>query len=273
MQETIKSLHVTQTELQTKLQKLTSSEHGDHLYSELMKAREEYEESQLLLEDSQHRIIKLEQDLQLKEETLNFLSQEIKTNETSIETLKFKLKEKERETIDKERQFNTILEKEKSKQRELTSSNNQLSDTVQSLNATITKIRQDFSNNTILFERQLQKEQSRLENVNKNQKYLQSTIEKLIKAEETTVSSLTCTHCFQLFEDPCLLVPCSHTYCTTCWESIHEESGESCCPECQQHVHTVVRVGVLDGLAKKSAYRKEQLQSVCESVKHFFALQ
>ncbi|KAG2373943.1 hypothetical protein C9374_011608 [Naegleria lovaniensis] len=246
-----------------------------HIYSELMKVREDNEELSQKLEEATQKLSQVESAMNLSEIQVRDLESLLKFKDESIEILNTKINQKEKELREKDQTYKKDVEKERAIWKELTLTNTQLESTISNLHSDIQKIQKEMNDNKEHYEKQIKKEQLMMDHVHKNQKYLQATIEKLIKAEETTVSSLTCTHCFQLFEDPCLLVPCSHTYCSHCWNALQEEN-ESCvpyCPECNESVNASVRVGVLDGLAKKSAYRKEQLQSVYESVKKFFSIQ
>ena len=240
-----------------------------------MKAREENEESLQKLDIATTKLNEAERKNEEQSKKIVELEENLKNRDFSISELNETIQKREKELKEKDEAIAIEIEKEKTIWRELNSTNSQLLTTISNLNADNSKLRQEIMDNKSLYEGQIIREQQMIENVNKNQKYLQATIEKLIKAEEATVSSLTCTHCFQLYEDPCLLVPCSHTYCSKCWNTIRDESnGYPCsCPECSDTVKAVVRVGVLDGLTKKSSYRKEQLQSVFESVRHFFSIQ
>ena len=88
------------------------------------------------------------------------------------------------------------------------------------------------------------------------------TVGKLVLAEESLESSLTCMRCMSLLRDPVALWPCGHVVCRECGP---EDGGE--CSECGTGVKAAVPIEPLDVVASRHAYKVSQLRDIEAYVK------
>jgi hypothetical protein len=107
-----------------------------------------------------------------------------------------------------------------------------------------------------------------LEQLKKRQVHLHNVIDKLLKTEEATESTLTCMSCMNLFTKPCVCSPCGHAYCEKCWdEHVQSSKGVVECMECNKKVSGTTRCEILEVLAQKSMFRKQQLETLVKIAK------
>lgn len=68
----------------------------------------------------------------------------------------------------------------------------------------------------------------------KTQEALEKTVSALVEAEDASESSFTCLQCMQPFNEPKTLVPCGHTYCSSCLAAIGDakEPSTITCKQC-----------------------------------------
>lgn len=91
----------------------------------------------------------------------------------------------------------------------------------------------------------------------KQEAELGHAIAKLTRAQKAMVSELTCMNCLEIFNKPVVLIPCGHTYCSSC-----DEAFATACRECGEHVDKVVRHDRLDTLGGKVAFIAQAIQQL-----------
>ncbi|KAI9224268.1 hypothetical protein BC828DRAFT_402412 [Blastocladiella britannica] len=95
----------------------------------------------------------------------------------------------------------------------------------------------------------------RMERLKAIESDLKSRMEEYLLAEESLETGLICSKCLQFYRQPHSIIPCSHTFCKECVDTIKAENYDRIvCPECG------------GGAAHESVgvYRNESLESLTE---------
>lgn len=174
-----------------------------------------------------------------------------------VEDIKQRLQSQE----DVVRAKNVEIQNEQKKQRELAAELALASEEMESLRKMIAEKDEAY--------RKLQASsdiQTMTERLKQREKELQATIGKIMTAEETTESALTCMACMHLFDSPVMCYPCGHVSCEKC---IAKSGSDILCKECgaSSEVDGFVPVEALDILSGKFNYRKQALKSLQDMCK------
>ena len=91
---------------------------------------------------------------------------------------------------------------------------------------------------------------------------LRTTLDKLVKVEQSLETNYTCLACLNIFDNPVTCVPCGHTYCKRCLQS--GMSGSTLlCHECGDvPVSSFIEALNLDKLACKFGFKLSALQDL-----------
>ncbi|KND03748.1 uncharacterized protein SPPG_01204 [Spizellomyces punctatus DAOM BR117] len=126
---------------------------------------------------------------------------------------------------------------------------------IEKLNATITELNK----------KQFQPRMERLRAIEKD---IKNRMEEYALAEERMETGFLCPRDVQLFKHPMTLIPCGHTYCKPCIESIKEENyNVLACQVCSTPVEHVFRNEQLESVEEQFQRRKNLTISFLEWIK------
>lgn len=113
----------------------------------------------------------------------------------------------------------------------------------------------------------------------KTQEALEKTVSSLVEAETASESAFTCLQCMQPFISPMTLVPCGHTYCSSCLAGLGDaaEPGTITCKQCAaataHETDGVFPNQTLADLTARFTFRQQTLASMasmCLSLRNSF---
>ena len=97
------------------------------------------------------------------------------------------------------------------------------------------------------------------------EKDIKSRMEEYVLAEERMETGFLCPRDLQIFKTPMTLVPCGHTYCRACVESMAEENYNTIkCQMCSQIAEGAYLNDQLASVAEQFTRRKSMMLSFLE---------
>ncbi|KAJ3414583.1 hypothetical protein HDV05_006322 [Chytridiales sp. JEL 0842] len=233
----------------------------------MMKQRQEMSDKNKAMENLLARKEKDIADLLTKvNDTINDYELKLERKEEQMWAMSLQMSEesqKNRNHINIDPDFiNDIEKKWQAKEKNLQAEIDRLSSLIKSKDESINNL------STSVADLQKKQFQPRMERLKAIEKDIKSRMEEYALAEERMETGFLCPRDLQCFKIPMTLIPCGHTYCKGCIESLKEENYNVIkCQVCNVPVEHVFRNEQLEAVGEQFARRKTLTLSFLEWIK------